>query len=119
MRLDRLNRICRSPSGPPRDPGLVTFLVDNQLPNALIRFLKSQGEEAFQVLDLGLAQSSDGEIWRHTTENRMILISKNEDFFHLAGRPETSVLGNCRIPQLLSAFERGWPRAGDRVVEVR
>jgi len=109
----------------------VKFLVDNQLPTALIRFLTSRGEEASHVLDLGLAQSSDAAIWRHAAENRMILISKDEDFFHLAGRPEASVqvvwvrLGNCRTPQLLSALEKVWPRvqacleAGDRVVEVR
>lgn len=57
------------------------------------------------------------------------LRAKDEDFFHLCGRPETAAqliwvrLGNCRTQQLLSAFERLWPRvrarleAGDRVVE--
>ena len=107
------------------------FLVDNQLPAALARFLASRGEEASHVLDLGLAQASDAEIWRHATENGMVIISKDEDFFHLAGLPEAWVqfiwvrLGNCRTQQLLAAFERVWSRvqacleAGDRVVEVR
>ena len=71
----------------------MTFLVDNQLPVALARFLSAHGVECHHVLDRGLAQASDIEIWRYAAEREMILISKDEDFFHL--------------------------EAGDRVVEVR
>lgn len=107
------------------------FLVDNQLPVALVRFLTSRGEEALHVLDVGLAQASDAKIWQYAAASRMILVSKDEDFFHLAGLPEAPVklvwvrLGNCRNPQLLAAIDRALPRvracleAGDRVVEVR
>ena len=109
----------------------MTFLVDNQLPVALARFLSARGVECHHVLDLGLAQASDIEIWRYAAESKMILISKDEDFFHLAGQRGTGIplvwvrLGNCRRRELLSAIERAWPRiqtcleAGDRVVEVR
>jgi predicted nuclease of predicted toxin-antitoxin system len=109
----------------------VKFLVDNQLPAALTRFLTAQGEEAHHVLDLGLAQVTDAEIWRHAMENRMVLVSKDEDFFHLAGRREENAqliwirLGNCRTPALLSVLKKAWPRvracleAGDRVIEIR
>jgi predicted nuclease of predicted toxin-antitoxin system len=61
----------------------------------------------------------------------MVVISKDEDFFHLAGIPGAKVQlvwvrpGDCRTPALLSALEKAWPRiqacleAGDCVVEVR
>ena len=41
------------------------FLVDNQLPVALARFLTSAGSESLHVIDVGLAQASDSEIWRY------------------------------------------------------
>ena len=106
------------------------FLVDNQLPIALTRFLAQRGIEGQHVLDLGLAQAADADIWRYATEQKMVVITKDEDFFHLAGQPGATVqvvwvrLGNCRRPVLLSAIESVWSRieaclkAGDRVVEV-
>ena len=39
------------------------FVVDAQLPPALARFLASLGEEAIHVLDAGLLEADDGEIW--------------------------------------------------------
>jgi len=109
----------------------VKFLVDNQLPAALARWISAQGLDCHHVLDLGLAEASDAEIWRYASDHDMVLVSKDEDFFHLATRPGSPVrlvwvrLGNCRRPVLLSVFEIVWPRiqasleAGDRVVEVR
>ena len=107
------------------------FLVDNQLPLALARFLASRGCDCEHVLDLGLASSPDSEIWKYARENERVIISKDEDFFNFAHAPETQTrliwvrLGNCRTPILLAEFERLWPRivasleAGDRVVEIR
>lgn len=107
------------------------FLVDNQLPPALARFIVSRGHECHHVLDVGLARASDSEIWKSANENELAIVSKDEDFFYLANRPETRArlvwvrLGNCRTPVLLAEFERLWSRivssleAGDRVVEIR
>lgn len=107
------------------------FLVDNQLPAALARFLAARGIDCQHVLDLDLAEAKDKEIWQIATTRQMVLISKDEDFFHLANRPESQVqlvwvrLGNCRNPALLDAMGSAWPRiqsrleAGDKVVEVR
>ncbi len=107
------------------------FLVDNQLPAALARFLADRGADCRHVLDVGLAQASDVEIWRYAEQHQLILISKDEDFFHLSARHGRGVplvwvrVGNCRKKELLSAFERVWPRiiacleAGDEMVEVR
>jgi predicted nuclease of predicted toxin-antitoxin system len=109
----------------------VRFLVDNQLPVALARFLSSAGSDSQHVLDAGLSQASDSEIWLYAAEHHLVLISKDEDFFHRAARPGVAVqlvwirMGNCRKADLLAFIERTWPRvcacleAGERIVEIR
>lgn len=107
------------------------FLVDNQLPGALARLLTAQGFECIHVLDRGLAQAPDLQIWRYVAEHGMVLISEDEDFFHIAGRQDSTVqlvwirLGNCRKKDLFAAIDRVWAQvlerldAGDRVIEIR
>lgn len=107
------------------------FLVDNQLPAALARWLNSQGYSALHVLDIGLDAVDDAVIWQRTIEENWILISKDEDFFHMANQPDATVqviwvrLGNCRKQALLDAFDKLMPQlisalqTGTRVVEVR
>jgi predicted nuclease of predicted toxin-antitoxin system len=109
----------------------VRFLIDNQLPVALARFLCRAGSEGLHVIDVGLAQAPDSEIWRYAAEREFVLVSKDDDFFHRATQPGAPVrlvwirLGNCRNAALLAAIEGTWPRvcsclqAGERVVEVR
>ena len=107
------------------------FVIDNQLPAALVDFLASCGCDCVHVIDIGLGAALDSDIWRYASESGRIVISKDEDFVHLANRqPQTGGLiwvrlGNCRTARLLSQFDRLWPRiqaaveAGDRVIEVR
>jgi len=88
----------------------VKFLVDNQLPAALAKFLASHGQEAIHVLEVGLDAAKDEEVWNHAAKNSIVLITKDEDFSRRASRPEASVqvvwvrLGNCRKAALFSAF---------------
>ena len=107
------------------------FLVDNQLPAALARFLSSRGHDAQHVLDLQMDEADDPNIWNHAAAQGRALVSKDEDFLHLANRPGATGafvwvrLGNCRKQVLLAAFERALPALvtaledGHRVVEVR
>ncbi len=107
------------------------FLVDNQLPEALCRFLNAHGHQSGHVLALSLDEASDLEIWNHAATGNWIVVSKDEDFLHLANRPgDTGKLlwvriGNCRKQTLLQAFERELPRVaqafdeGFRIVEIR
>jgi predicted nuclease of predicted toxin-antitoxin system len=109
----------------------VTFLVDNQLPAALARFLASRGVKCQHVLDVDLAGASDTAIWEHASRKGSVVISKDEDFLYFANTPGAKArfiwirLGNCRTRALLSAIEVLWPKieealeAGDRIVEVR
>ena len=106
------------------------FLVDNQLPVALCRFLASRGAECQHVSEAGLTQPTDLEIWRRAGQSEQILITKDEDFVHLAASIETGArlvwvrLENCRTSHLLAVFERLWPRieaalvAGDQIIEI-
>jgi predicted nuclease of predicted toxin-antitoxin system len=107
------------------------FLVDNQLPTALARFLASRGVECQHVLDLDLGDASDAAIWDYANRNDCVVISKDEDFLYMANIPSAKArliwvrFGNCRTKALLAAMERLWPRieaglkTGDRVIELR
>jgi predicted nuclease of predicted toxin-antitoxin system len=96
----------------------VKFLVDNQLPVALARWLSAQGHEARHVLELGLEETPD-----------YVVVSKDEDFFHLATRATQGKLvwvrrPNCRKQALLAAFASALPAVeqaihdGQRIVQL-
>ena len=91
------------------------FLVDNQLPMALARWLQNHGFDTAHVLDLGLDAAQDIAIWERAVAEGRIVVSKDEDFFHLANRPGDSGcllwarFGNCRTPALIARFENSWP----------
>ena len=107
------------------------LLVDNQLPAALARYLDGNGFEARHVLDVGLDTATDRQIWEYVAVQGFALVSKDEDFFHLAvpdpsGPPLVWVrLENGRKQTLLASFETILPRlrqelqAGQRVIELR
>jgi predicted nuclease of predicted toxin-antitoxin system len=109
----------------------VKFLIDHQLPPALARFLERQGHVARHVRELGMNASDGATIWRHATENEMVMVSKDEDFSFFASSPGTAGrllwvrMGNCRtgfllerfrlrLPQIIASFE-----AGSNIVELR
>lgn len=107
------------------------FLVDNQLPPALVKFLISKGHDASHVIDLHLESATDTEIWTYAEANSLVLITKDEDFPRRASRLNASVqvvwvrLGNCRKTALLSTFDSVFSqietalRAGDHLIEIR
>jgi predicted nuclease of predicted toxin-antitoxin system len=101
----------------------VKFLVDHQLPPALATFLQSHGHIAQHVREVGLKSDDDLTIWEHVVANELILISKDEDFFHLANRTDEKGkliwirLGNCRNQSLFAAFESALPQISDSIGE--
>ena len=109
----------------------MNFLVDNQLPPALARFIESEFKaNALHVADLGLRDASDAEVWRYASAKNLILISKDEDFAHMILNKPTAKLiwvrvGNCRRLFLLDLFRGIWPRiverleSGDSLIEIR
>lgn len=109
----------------------MNFLVDNQLPLALAHHLRRRGFDCQHVVDIGLAEAADADICRYAEAHGRVIISKDEDFLHLASRTDAKLkivwvrLGNCRTSALISAFEKFWPtlqsclEAGDRIIELR
>jgi predicted nuclease of predicted toxin-antitoxin system len=107
------------------------FLVDNQLPPALARFIAAELQaETAHVSDLSLRDSSDADIWQYATANDLVVISKDENFASMCLQKPTAKLiwvriGNCRREYLLDLFRELWPRivvrleAGDRMIEIR
>jgi predicted nuclease of predicted toxin-antitoxin system len=108
----------------------VKFLIDNQLPAALARWLARRGHDAVHVFELGVEIASDRSLWEYAFAEERIAISKDEDFFILANRPgDTGRLlwvriGNCRTRALLSRLEAAWPEIeqsfadGERIVTL-
>jgi predicted nuclease of predicted toxin-antitoxin system len=107
----------------------VKFLVDNQLPAALARWLASRGYDAMHVLDVGLADATDRAILNYAISNESVVVSKDEDFSRLIIEADSSVvwvrLGNCRTKTLLQAFDSAFPQilasleAGTRLIEIK
>ena len=105
--------------------------MDNQLPTALARWLAARGTDAVHVLDIEFDATPDSEIWTRAILDGRIVVSKDEDFFHLAHRlgDVGSLLwirvGNCRTAALLARFEAEWIAieqafaSGQRIVELR
>ena len=106
------------------------FLIDNQLPAALVDWLAVRGCSARHVLALGLAQSSDEVIWLEAAREGAVVLSKDEDFARFTVmriEPVTVVwlrMGNCRTAALLATLEHAWPDilqeldAGARLIEI-
>lgn len=107
------------------------FIVDNQLPPALARFLSEDLHvHASHVVDVGLRDGSDADIWAYCSANDLVLISKDADFATMYSRAPSARLlwvriGNCRRAFLLKVFEEQWSRIlelienGERFVELR
>ncbi|MBK9989966.1 MAG: DUF5615 family PIN-like protein [Verrucomicrobia bacterium] len=106
------------------------FLIDNQLPAALTRWIEAQDCVAEHVLALDLGKSPDTAIWLHAAATGSVIISKDEDFAKMTlVRPElVSVvwlrLGNCRTSTLIENMVRVWPQiirqleSGAQLIEV-
>ena len=107
------------------------FLIDHQLPPALVDFFRERGYESQHVLDIEMASSSDAEVYEYASIQRFIIVTKDEDFFYLSRRlgSETGLLwirlGNCRTRVLLATLDRQWSEivrcfeAGDSIIEIR
>ena len=107
------------------------FLVDNQLPKELARWLVSQGHDAEHVLDRGQGQTDERQLWSEAFAEDRIMVSKDEDFFILAMREDDSGkllwlrVGNCRTAALVASFEKSLPailaafEEEQRIVEFR
>ena len=109
----------------------MNFLVDAQLPPALVRWILSQGHQATHVFDIGLQAADDPAIWERARTEDTVIISKDEDFVDhwiLTDQPVSLVWirkGNCSNRALLAWLEPLWPNVverldkGEKFIELR
>lgn len=106
------------------------FLVDQQLPSALAIWLRSQGQVAEHVRDIGLRDATDAEIWRAALQAGAVVVTKDEDFIirrSVIDGPQILWLrmGNVTNAALLGQMAQVWIGAyalledGEPIVEVR
>jgi predicted nuclease of predicted toxin-antitoxin system len=69
----------------------VKFLIDNQLPATLAKYLCTKGHDAHHVLDVGLASAEDGEICQYAAEHTLVIVTKDEDFSRQAIQPGAAI----------------------------
>lgn len=68
------------------------------------------------VIDVGLRDGGDAEIWGYASDHDCILISKDDDFVTLYSiMPSVRLLwvraGNCRRAFLLNLFREQWKKS--------
>ena len=106
------------------------FLIDDQLPVALARWIATQGYTATHLSDAGLSGKPDVEIWAFAARIDAIVVSTDEDFFDLRQQDPSGPRlvwlrwGNTRKSALLARIAVAWPdiirrlSAGERLVQA-
>jgi predicted nuclease of predicted toxin-antitoxin system len=74
------------------------FLVDENLPFSLIRFLQESGHDVFDVAASSLRGSPDQHLWRLAAREKRVLITKDLDFPFPQIRPYPPGLILIRVP---------------------
>lgn len=109
------------------------FIVDAQLPPALARLLADHGHTAEHVVDVGLRDADDSQIWNYALENEAAIVTKDEDVPHRLSQSKVAPkpvivwlrVGNTGRRALLSWFGPLIPsietliQNGDCLIEVR
>jgi len=88
------------------------FLVDEQLPGSLVRWLRQQGHDAVHATSLGTGiKISDNQVSKESMEQQRVVISKDMDFFNrfLLKKEPWKLLylttGNISNKELLALFQ--------------
>jgi predicted nuclease of predicted toxin-antitoxin system len=100
------------------------FLVDAQLPLSIAEALRQAGYQAIHVIDLGMLEATDRQIWDEAISRSAVLVTKDRDFSlrRVAGNAGPTILwvrvGNISnrklielalraLPAIIEAIERG------------
>jgi predicted nuclease of predicted toxin-antitoxin system len=109
----------------------LNFIVDAQLPPALARWGERDGHAAKHVFEIGLNSAADSLIWQKAQQQRLVIISKDEDFVDqwlLDMKPASLIWirkGNCSNEALISWLEPLWAETirrleqGEKLIELR
>ena len=95
----------------------MNFLVDAQLPKSLVECFSKAGHTCKHTLQLPSGNlTSDTEIRRLSIQDKLILITKDTDFFHsylLKREPYKLIfvtVGNLKLTELVKHFEFHLPQ---------
>ena len=107
------------------------FIVDAQLPPALVQYLVNEGYNAFHVNHLISPDAKDNEIWKYALEKQAIIITKDEDFPHRQTQTNRYPaviwlrIGNTSRKALIQWFKPLLPsvldllKRGETLIEIR
>ena len=76
----------------------VRFLVDENLPLSLVRFLRESGHHVLDVAASPIRGSSDEQLWKRAAREEHILVTRDLDFPFPKIRPYPSGLIIVRVP---------------------
>jgi predicted nuclease of predicted toxin-antitoxin system len=109
----------------------VKVLIDAQLPPGLKLLLTQAGHQAQHVVEIGLRDADDAQLWGYAVREGTVILTKDEDFAARRLRePDGPTIvwlrvGNCSraalvrwLTSLLSSIE-ALVAAGESVIEVR
>ena len=88
------------------------LLLDRNISRKLVSPLRQEFPDSAHVAELGLAQSTDRQIWDYAGQNDYVIVSKDSDFRQLAflfGPPPKAVwldVGNVSSSKITSARVR-------------
>jgi predicted nuclease of predicted toxin-antitoxin system len=108
----------------------VKILIDAQLPPGLKVMLAAAGHEANHVVDVGLRDADDAQVWEYAVREGIAILRKDEDFAarHVCEPHGPTIIwlrvGNCSraalvrwLTPLLASIE-ALVAAGESVIEV-
>jgi predicted nuclease of predicted toxin-antitoxin system len=108
----------------------VKFLIDAQLPPALVRLFEGAGCEAEHVIDMSMASCDDSSIRDYAASKAAVIVTKDEDFAaRIQMNPEGPAvvwlrIGNCSNRALLQWLAPMLPhildclRQGEKLIEI-
>lgn len=106
------------------------FIVDQQLPPALVKWFESRGHSAQHVFFIGLGDVDDRAIWDHALLEMAVVVTKDADFAERRLREAHGPtilwlrIGNSTKQDLFAFMDRAWPVVepalnSESIVEVR
>lgn len=90
----------------------MSLLFDNNLFFKLPQLLDYIFPGSLHIIDIGMQNMPDIEIWNYAKEKNLTIVTKDKDFYHLSstfGSPPKLIwllLGNCKIEDTVKVLEQ-------------
>lgn len=104
------------------------FLLDQNIPPAMVGWLAEMGADAIHVRERGLASADDGAVLAFAIQEGLTIVSKDADFKRLTRRDGPKVvwlkIGNARNAEFKIWLVLRWPwvlrqlEMGEPLIEI-